>query len=57
VQDGVIVISRRDQPVRIVLADSRYVRFHFPPRRASSSCRTRMSAGTPPLIITPIFHL
>src|SRR5262245_56472357 len=43
--------GRGDETVRIVLPEPGKVWNQTPPRRASSSCRTRMNAGTPPRIM------
>ncbi len=49
-ENAFFAVTGGDQPMSIVLKNRRDFGNHCPPRRTSSSCRTRMSAGIPPLI-------
>lgn len=48
---ALVAVPGWDKPMSVVLVESRDRGRHRPPRRASSSCRTRISAGNPPLIM------
>src|SRR5262245_22989893 len=50
-ENAFLAKDARDEPVCVVLSNRRKRRIQRPPRRASSICRTRIKAGTPPLII------